>query len=183
MFAEQALGEFPVGRQLTGLLHQGVNPGDAAGDVGIFDAMTCLRVVFHYLACAASAQLVDLEEDCGPRASDADAVFLDEGLDYHRVDDGLEEGNEAGVLVEADAACKSRLIICLQIGENMWKSKPPQCGNHSHPGREHHRKRKRPAFGPVCSRFGPTSLFVGTMWELFGKANAPEHFRGIFGGA
>ena len=65
VFAEQALREFPVGRQLTGLFHQGMNPGDAAGDVGIFDAMTCLRVVFHNLACAAAAQGVDLEEDGG----------------------------------------------------------------------------------------------------------------------
>lgn len=63
VFAEEALGEFPVTRQLPGLLHQGVNPGDAARGVLVFDAMTCAGVVFHYLACAAPAEFVDLEED------------------------------------------------------------------------------------------------------------------------
>lgn len=81
-----------------------MNPGDAAGDVGIFDAMTCLRVVFHNFARAATAEFVDLEEGGGAGAGDADAVFLDEGLNHQRVDDGLEEGDEVGVLVEADAA-------------------------------------------------------------------------------
>ena len=104
VFAEQALREFPVGRQLTGLFHQGVNPGDAAGNVGIFDAMTCFRVVFHNLARTAAAQGVDLEEDGGTGACDADAVFVDERLDHHRVDDRAEEGDKVGVLVEADAA-------------------------------------------------------------------------------
>ena len=60
-------------------------------------------VVFHNLACAAAAEFVDLEEDGGSGAGDADAVFFDEGLDGHRVDDGLEEGDEVGVLIEADA--------------------------------------------------------------------------------
>ena len=109
VFAEQALRQFPVGRQLTGLLHQRMNPGDAAGDVGVFDAMTCLRVVFHNLACAAAAQRVNLEEDGGTGAGDADAVFLDEGLDHHRVDDRAEEGDEVGVLVKADAAVHDKV--------------------------------------------------------------------------
>ena len=104
VFAEQALRQFPVGRQLAGLFHQAVNPGDAAGHVRIFDAMSCLRVVFHNLARTAPAQGVDLEEDGGTGACDADAVFVDERLDHHRVDDRAEEGDKVGVLVEADAA-------------------------------------------------------------------------------
>ena len=56
----------------------------------------------------------------------------------------------------------------------MWKSKEDQCGNHIHSDNDPHRKRKRGGFCLDCSRSGPTSLNVGTMWELFGKANAPE---------
>ncbi len=104
VFAEEALGELPVARQLTGLLHQGMNPGDAAGRVLVFDAMTCVGVVFHYLACAAPAQLVDLEEDGVTAPGNADVVLLDEPFDDHRVEDGLKKGDRVGVVVETDAA-------------------------------------------------------------------------------
>ena len=63
MLAEQALGERPVLRQLAGLLHQGMHPGDAPGHILVFDAMSCLAVVLHHLACPAAAELVKLEED------------------------------------------------------------------------------------------------------------------------
>lgn len=66
-----------------------MNPGDATRDVRIFDAMTCLSVVFHNLSRAAAANLVDLKEDGGSGAGDADAVFLDERLDHQRVDESV----------------------------------------------------------------------------------------------
>lgn len=75
---------------------------DAAGYVRIFDAMTCLRIVFHHLTCAAATRFVYLEENGSTGASNADAVILNEGLDYHRIDDGFEEVNEVGIMVEVD---------------------------------------------------------------------------------
>lgn len=63
MFAKQALRERPVLRQLAGLLHQGMHPGDAPGHILVLDAMSCLAVVFHHLARPATAELVNLEED------------------------------------------------------------------------------------------------------------------------
>ena len=108
VLAEEALGEFPVGRQLAGLLHQGVYPGDAAGDVGVFDAVAGVGVVFHDLAGAAAALGVDLEEDGGSGAGDADAVLVDEAFDHHRVNDGLEKGYEVRITVMTDGAVYER---------------------------------------------------------------------------
>ena len=93
MFAKQALRERPVLRQLAGLLHQGMNPGDAPGHILILDAMSCLAVVLHHLARPAAAELVELEEDHVAGASDADAVFLDEFVDRRGVDDGSQESH------------------------------------------------------------------------------------------
>lgn len=104
VFAEEALGKFPVARQLTGLFHQRMHPGDAAGRVLVLDAMTCVGVVFHYLACAAPTQLVDLEEDGVTAPGNADVVLLDEPFDDHRVEDGLKKGDQVGIVVETDAA-------------------------------------------------------------------------------
>ena len=89
MFAEKALGELPVVGQLSGGFHQGVYPGDTSWGVRVFDAVASLGVVLHYLAGAAPAIDVYLEEDCGPVAADAYAVFVYETLD----DDGVQEGS------------------------------------------------------------------------------------------
>ena len=104
MFAEQALLERPVLRQLTGLLHQGMHPGDAPGHILILDAMSCLAVVFHHLASPAAAELVELKEDHVTGAGHADTVFLDEFVDGRGFDDGFQEGHQVGVVIEADAA-------------------------------------------------------------------------------
>lgn len=104
MLAEQALRERPVLRQLAGLLHQGMHPGDAPGHILVLDAMSCLAVVFHHLARPATAELVNLEEDHVAGAGDADAVFLDQFVDRRGFDDGFQEGHQVGIVVEADAA-------------------------------------------------------------------------------
>lgn len=62
VLTEQALRVLPVGRELAGLLHQGMNPGDAAGLGLILDAVTSLGIVFHDLPGTASAADVQLEE-------------------------------------------------------------------------------------------------------------------------
>lgn len=103
VFAEDALGQGPVVRELAGLLHQGVDPGDAAGDVGVFDAVAGFRVVLHHLAGAAAALGVELEEDGVSPAGDAEAVFVDEAFDDHGIQESPEEGDEGGVAVRADA--------------------------------------------------------------------------------
>ncbi len=103
VFAEEALGQGPVGRELSGLLHQGVDPGDAAGDVRVFDAVASLWVVLHHLAGAAAALGVELEEDGVSPAGDAEAVFVNEAFDDQGIQEGPEEGDEGGVAVGADA--------------------------------------------------------------------------------
>ncbi len=103
MFAEEALGQGPVVRELAGLLHQGVDPGNAAGDVGVFDAVASVGVVLHHFASAAAALGIELEEDGVSPAGDAEAVFVDETFDDQGIQEGPEEGDEGGVAVGADA--------------------------------------------------------------------------------
>jgi len=103
VFAEEALGQRPVAWQLTGLLHQGVDPGDAAGDVGVFDAVAGLRVVLHHFAGSAAALGIELEEDGVSPAGDSEAVFVDEAFDDHGIQESPEEGDEGGVAVGAYA--------------------------------------------------------------------------------
>jgi len=67
-----------------------VNPGDAAFGVLVLDAVAGLGVVFHDFAGADAALNVNLVEDDGTVASDADAVFVDEAFQ----DDGVEEGGQ-----------------------------------------------------------------------------------------
>ena len=104
VLAKEALGEGPVGRQLSGPLHEGVDPGDAAGGVLVFDAMAGVGVVFHHFAGATAALLVDLEVDDVACTGDAEAVCVDEAFDDEGVEDGVEEGDEGGVVGGADAA-------------------------------------------------------------------------------
>ena len=62
VLAEEALRELPVGRELAGLLHQGVNPGDAVVLALVLDAVAGLGIVFHNLPGTAPAADVQLEE-------------------------------------------------------------------------------------------------------------------------
>ena len=98
VFAEEALGELPFLGKLAGVFHQGMYPGDAAFGVLVFDAVAGLGVVLHHLAGAASAFSVDLVEDDGPFAGDAEAVFIDQAFE----DDGVEEGGEEAGEVAVD---------------------------------------------------------------------------------
>lgn len=104
MLPEQALRQVPGSGQLPGLAHQGMNPGDARRRIGIFDAMAGLGVILHNLAGPAPAFDVELEEDGGPVAGDADTVVFDEGFDSRCRQDGAKEGNEVRVAVGADGA-------------------------------------------------------------------------------
>lgn len=103
VFAEETLSQRPVLRQLPGVFHQRVYPGDAAFGVLVFDAVAGLGVVFHHFAGAYAALGVYLVEDDGAVAGDAEAVFLDEGCDGDGVKEGAKEGDEVGVVVGADA--------------------------------------------------------------------------------
>ena len=102
MFAEEALRQRPFLRKLAGVFEEGMHPGNAAFGVLVLDAVAGLRVVFHDLAGADAALGVNLVEDDGAFAGDADAVFLDEGGDRYRVEEGTEEGDEVGVNRRAD---------------------------------------------------------------------------------
>ena len=62
VLTEQALRELPVGRELAGLPHQGVNPGDAVVLALVLDAVAGLGIVFHNLPGTAPAADVQLEE-------------------------------------------------------------------------------------------------------------------------
>ena len=104
VLAEQALRELPVGRELTGLLHQGVNPGDTAGLGFILDAVAGLGIVFHDLPGTASAADVQLEEDDVFLGGDTQLVFVDKVLNNDGIEDGEEEGDEIRVEAGADAA-------------------------------------------------------------------------------
>ena len=66
--------------------------------------MAGLGVILHHLAGPAPAFDVELEEDGGPVAGDADAVVFDEGFDGGGWQDGAEEGDQVGVAVGADGA-------------------------------------------------------------------------------
>lgn len=81
-----------------------MHPGDAAGDVGVFDAMARVGVVLHDLAGPAAAQLVELEEDGVSPTGDAQAVLQDEAFDDQRVEEAAQEGDEGRVAVWTDAA-------------------------------------------------------------------------------
>lgn len=72
-------------------------PGDAVGRGGVFDAVACLRIVFHDLAGADAARGVDLVEDDGTVACDAEAVLDDERFDLGRVEERGEKGREMGI--------------------------------------------------------------------------------------
>ena len=104
MLPKEALGEVPGGRQLPGLAHQGMHPRDAGRDVRVFDAVAGLGIIFHDFAGTAAAFDVELEEDGGTVAGDADAVVFDQGLDGAGVEEGAKEGDEVGVAVGADGA-------------------------------------------------------------------------------
>ena len=104
MLSKQALAQFPVLRQQAGCLLQGMHPGNAPGNIRVFDAVASLGVVLHDLAGAASAFLVYLEEDGSPGLGDADAVLIDEAFNDERVKEGTQEGNQVRVVIEADAA-------------------------------------------------------------------------------
>ena len=64
--------------------------------------MAGLGVVLHDLAGTTPAFDVELEEDGGPVAGDADAVVFDEGFDGRCRQDGAQEGDQVGVAVGAD---------------------------------------------------------------------------------
>lgn len=104
MFSKQALREVPGRRQLPCLAHQGMHPRDAGRDVRVFDAVAGLGIILHDFAGTAAAFDVELEEDGGSVAGDADAVVFDQGLDGARVEEGAKEGDEVGVAVGADGA-------------------------------------------------------------------------------
>ena len=107
VFAEEALCERPFLRELAGVFHQGMDPGDAAFGVFVFDAVAGLGIVFHDLAGPASALDVNLVEDDGFLTRDPDAVFLDEGGNRYRVKKGAEKGDEIRVEGGADAPCNN----------------------------------------------------------------------------
>lgn len=104
MFSKQALREVPGRRQLPCLAHQGMHPRDAGRDVRVFDAVAGLGIILHDFAGTAAAFDVELEEDGGTVAGDADAVVFGQGLDGARVEEGAKEGDEVGVAVGADGA-------------------------------------------------------------------------------
>lgn len=104
VFSEQALSEFPVGRKLAGLLHQGVDPSDAAFCVFVFDAVTGVGVVFHYFACADLAFSIYLEEDCVSGVGDADLVAVYERINRVGVENCPQVCYEVAVSVVADGA-------------------------------------------------------------------------------
>ena len=104
MLTEQALREIPGRRQLPGLAHQGMNPCDSRRCVRIFVAVSGFGVVLHDLPRPAPAFDVELEEDGGPVAGNADAVVFDEGIDGGCRQDGSKEGDEMGVAVGTDGA-------------------------------------------------------------------------------
>ncbi len=104
VLSKQALHQVPGSGQLPGLAHQGMHPGDPRRCVRIFDTMACLRIILHDLAGPAPAFDVELEEDGGTIAGDADTVVFDEGFDGGGWQDGAEEGDQVGVAVGADGA-------------------------------------------------------------------------------
>ena len=104
MFSKQALREVPGRRQLPCLAHQGMHPRDAGRDVRVFDAVAGLGIILHDFAGTAAAFDVELEEDGGTIAGDADTVVFDEGFDGGGWQDGAEEGDQVGVAVGADGA-------------------------------------------------------------------------------
>ena len=64
-----------------------MHPGNAARDIGIFDAVAIFWIIEHDFAGSAAILRVYLEEDGGLGTGDADAVFGDEVFD----DDGVQE--------------------------------------------------------------------------------------------
>ena len=63
MLAKESLSEFPIRCESSAALHHRMYPVYLACCFFVFDAMACLRVVFHYLAGAASSFDVYLEVD------------------------------------------------------------------------------------------------------------------------
>lgn len=97
MLPEQALCHFPVLREHSGALHQGVNPVDASGFVFVLDAVAGLRIIEHHLASAAAALDVQLEEDDGSGTGGPELVLIDEAFNDERVKDGVQEADELGL--------------------------------------------------------------------------------------
>ncbi len=81
-----------------------MHPRDAGRDIRVFDAVAGLGIILHDFAGTAPALDVELEEDGGTVAGDADAVVFDQGLDGAGVEEGAKEGDEVGVAVGADGA-------------------------------------------------------------------------------
>ena len=90
VFAEEALRERPFLWELAGVFEEGMYPGDTAFGVLVLDTVAGLGVVFHYFSGADAALKVNLVEDDGTVASDADAVFVDEAFE----DDGVKDGGK-----------------------------------------------------------------------------------------
>lgn len=74
-----------------------MHPGDAVRRGGVFDAMACFGVVFHDLAGADVACGVDLVEDDGTVACDAEAVLDDQRLNLGRIEERGEKCGEMGI--------------------------------------------------------------------------------------
>lgn len=60
------------------------------------------EVIHHYLAGAASALGIYLEEDDFAISCDSKAVFIDEAFNYERVMNCLQESSELTVDIESD---------------------------------------------------------------------------------
>ena len=115
VFAEEALCQRPFLRKLACVFHQGMHPGDAAFGVLVLDAVAGLGVVFHDLAGPAASLDVNLVEDDGFLTRDPDAVFLDEGGNRYRVEEGAEEGDEIRVEGGADAPGNNVVRDCVHF--------------------------------------------------------------------
>lgn len=104
VFSEEALGEGPVRRELAGVFHEGVYPGDFVECAGVFDAVAGVGVVFHDFTGADAASGVYLKEDDGAVPGDAEAVVVDDVFEDEGIEDGGEESGEVGMAAGADGA-------------------------------------------------------------------------------
>ena len=98
------MAQLPVLWKHPGLFHHGMHPGDAAGDIRIFDAVAGLRVVHHDFTGSAAALDINLEEDGGLGLGDANPVIVNQALQHDRVYHGPEKGDQVGIVIETDAA-------------------------------------------------------------------------------
>ena len=112
VLAEEALRQRPFLRELVGVFEEGVYPGDSAFGVLVLDAVAGLGVVFHDFAGTDAALNVNLVEDDGAFAGDADAVFVDEAFQ----DDGVEEGGKE--------LCEIRRAVASQgLGHDVFRER------------------------------------------------------------